>query len=235
MLLANRKLTTPENLDDRIHLEPPTSCFCTGRAGSAVVWWDPSTSKGEILEWEIRRHRQDLDGRWRDKVFIGGSFFSILFQFFPFFFSFYLLAILNNFQGCSLLPNKINKSRIVIEGLTNGFLYRFTVRARSVEDVSRDSAPSKPVYIDDPLPCGWFYVVDDRAKAYYFINRFNLSVSSTRPDSSPYFIDHVFESNFSPHEIESLKKIYDEVSRLVSLNQNVLNTIMFESFLAQCT
>ena len=49
---------------------PPDKCHCASRVGggAAAVWWTLTGCRGNITEWEIHRHRKDVTGEWKDKV-----------------------------------------------------------------------------------------------------------------------------------------------------------------------
>jgi len=104
---------------------------------------------------------------------------------------------------------------IVIERLSLGFYYRFTVRARTNNDVSYDSPPSNCIFVDAPLPTGWIRHCDQsHPDMIYYINIRTKEKSWHRPGPGgrdEYFLEERLASSFTTIELKALRKIFDEV------------------------
>lgn len=98
----------------------------------------------------------------------------------------------------------------IIENLTNGFLYRFTVKTRNSKGFSRESEPSPEVIVEPPLPAGWFRFYDDRTRRFYYANLKSHQTTWTRPEADPYFLEESVVSNFTKRELDALKALFDE-------------------------
>mmetsp|Transcript_12964 Transcript_12964/g.19527 ORF Transcript_12964/g.19527 Transcript_12964/m.19527 type:complete len:579 (-) Transcript_12964:200-1936(-) len=88
--------------------------------------------------------------------------------------------------------------------------YRFTVSAINKHGRGPESRMSNTIYVEQPLPAGWFRATSSDDTFFYY----NLNTGCTskeRPDLDPYFIpDEVVVKMFAPHEVSHLREVYDE-------------------------
>ena len=126
-----------------------------------------------------------------------------------------LLLSIYFLKGHTVLPYQAGKTRVIIDGLTNGFQYRFTIKSRNNDDISDHSKPSNTIIVDNPLPTWWFFAYDDESNKLYYINRRTRTISWERPDTNPNYLEEIILSNFKEYEISFLRELYDEVGSLI--------------------
>lgn len=116
----------------------------------------------------------------------------------------------------------------VLTGLSNGFEYRFTVRAKGgpVGDTLGDeSEPSNVTIAEKPLPSGWFRFSassiqtvlssppgskEAAQRRYYYANIKTKQATWTRPDEDPYFLSESVYAAFNAMEHKNLRHLYDD-------------------------
>lgn len=112
-------------------------------------------------------------------------------------------------KGCVQFET-LSPLQVIVPDLKNGHDYRFTVKAINAKGPGLESPPSNSVYVDSPLPPGWYRFYDRKADRHYFASLKTNRSSWTRPDEDPNFLgDDVFK-RFKRNEIEYLRKLFDE-------------------------
>lgn len=104
-----------------------------------------------------------------------------------------------------------SRKQIMIENLTNGYEYRFTVCSINSQGVSAESNPSNTVIIEAMLPIGWFRFYDKKVEKFYYANLKTKQSSWTRPDLSPDFLDEEIVFHFDKKELSYARELFDEV------------------------
>lgn len=100
--------------------------------------------------------------------------------------------------------------QVMIENLNNGHEYRFTVKAINDKGPGLESPPSNSVYVDSPLPPGWYRFYDRKAEKFYFASLKTGRSSWTRPETDPDFLGDDVYKRFTKKEIIFLKKLFIE-------------------------
>ena len=104
----------------------------------------------------------------------------------------------------------LSKKQVMLDNLTNGYEYRFGVRAINSEGVSAESKLSNIVVIEASLPNGWFRFFDEQKDKFYYANLKTQQSCWTRPDTDPDFLPEDIVLNFNEGELRSLRSMYDE-------------------------
>ena len=102
------------------------------------------------------------------------------------------------------------KDQIMVENLSNGFEYRFTVKAINGNGPSAESAPSNAVVIEAKLPLGWFRFYDKNREKFYYANLKTHQSSWVRPDLDPDFLDEQVILNFNESELKHCRELFEE-------------------------
>ena len=105
---------------------------------------------------------------------------------------------------------KIPNNQYVLQSLSNGFQYCFTVRARNSRGISAESEKSNPVMVEPPLPIGWFRFYHPEKDKFYYANLKTRQSSWERPELDPDFLGEDIIFNFNKEEIKNLRELYDE-------------------------
>lgn len=161
--------------------EPPTAVYSLGRYQAAAIWWD-IIPDDSVISWEIHRYRKN-PGRVEENDW--------------------------KYKGCDAL-RRAPRNQFLLEGLTNGYQYRFTIKAISDKGSSQESMPSNAVMIEPPLPSGWFRFYDDKSDKFFYANIKTRLTRWDRPEKDPYFLDETVLFNFETREIEFLRSLFDE-------------------------
>ena len=168
------------------YASPPYAVYSIGKSESAAVWW-PWTEKDDVpddqrvVEWIVRRYR-------RDSPLPGVPWHC------------------KGFKSYKVLQKK----QVLIQNLTNGYQYCFTVQCRDARGSSAESDFSNPVMVDSDLPAGWFRFYDEPSCRFYFANLKTRQSSWTRPELDPFFLEESIHFNFTEREIRHLRLLYDE-------------------------
>lgn len=173
--------------------DPPISVYAIGKSEAAAVWWSVTDgSPADITGWEIHRYRKNPG-----KVLTGEWKYK-------------------GYVSLGVLPKK----QSVVNDLTDGYQYRFTVKAINVHGTSCESPFSNAIMVEQPLPTGWFRFHDDVTDLFFYANVKTKQSSWERPEKDPYFLDEQIILNFSQREIDHLKGLFEEDiqhSRMVTL------------------
>eukprot|EP01038_Epipyxis_sp_PR26KG_P007792 gene7792-10586_t len=164
--------------------KPPTQAFAVGKEEAAAVWWGYGKDAIDLLlGWRIERFRKD-----KSRNGVEGNW---------------------QYKGYSDYMG-LKQTQAIVEGLTNEWEYRFSVRAINEKGLSAESIVSNGVMIEKPLPAGWFRFYHPEKKLHYYANlKINRSYWS-RPELDPFFLDEQILINFEWREIKHLKKLYLE-------------------------
>lgn len=108
------------------------------------------------------------------------------------------------------MAGKLEKKQFIVEELTDGYQYRFSVKAVNDRGASAESSKSGPVVIETPLPSGWFRFYDNSSDRFFYANLKTKQSYWMRPESLPYFLDEFILFNFERREIEHLVELFDE-------------------------
>ena len=106
----------------------------------------------------------------------------------------------------------LGRKQVMIENLTNGYEYRFTVKSINSLGPSAESQPSNTVVIESILPIGWFRFYDKKMDKFYYANLKTKQSTWSRPDLDPDFLDEEIVFNFNKHEIVGLRELFVEVN-----------------------
>jgi len=129
------------------------------------------------------------------------------------------------YKGFKVLDH-LDRYQCIIDELTEGFMYRFTIKARNRIGLSPESEESNPVIIEKALPSGWFRYFDQKRTKFYYANIKTKQSTWARPDTDFYFLEESVYLNFEKREILHLRELFDEemihfakvrVSRFVAL------------------
>lgn len=167
--------------------DPPTKVFAVSKDKSAGVWWSYDGSVEEIVGWEVIRYRKIRNigtkstNKEEEWQFKGETRFE-----------------------------KLNRFQVLVEELSNDWEYRFAVRAVNKKGPSVDSAFSNTIFVETPLPNGWFRFYDVKAKRFYYASIKTNRSSWSRPETDPYFLDDSIYCNFTDLEIKNLKSLFVE-------------------------
>ena len=110
----------------------------------------------------------------------------------------------------SITIRALGRKQVMVENLSNGFEYRFTVRAINGNGPSSESKPSNTVVIEAKLPVGWFRFYEKTKGKFYYANLKTHQSSWTRPDLDPNFLDEQIILNFNENELKYLRELFDE-------------------------
>ena len=102
------------------------------------------------------------------------------------------------------------RQQLMVENLSNGHEYKFTVKAINKQGPSKESVFSNAVVIESVLPIGWFRFFDRKHERFYYANLKTHQSSWTRPDLDPDFLDEEIIIHFNPAERKHMRALYDE-------------------------
>ena len=162
--------------------EAPDAVFALGKANCAAVWWLYSKSEHEIVGWEIHRYRKDKDQVMKGKW---------------------------KYKGFTKV-NLNKRKQYVVDDLTEGFQYRFTVKAINSKGSSNESSFSAPVVVETPLASGWFRFFDHNTDRFFYANLKTRQSRWDRPETDPYFLEESILFNFEVRELDHLRELFDE-------------------------
>ena len=114
-----------------------------------------------------------------------------------------------NYKGTTEI-GVLEKYQYLVEHLTDGYQYRFTVKARNRIGLSPESSPSNPVMVEQHLPSGWFRFYNPERNRFYYANMKTKQSSWKRPEEDPWFLEESIMLMFDSREISFLKELYTE-------------------------
>lgn len=131
-------------------------------------------------------------------------------------------------KGCVSFET-LSPLQVVINDLTNGFEYKFAVKAINGKGTGVESVLSNGVMVDSPLPPGWYRFYDRRRRRFYFASLKTGRSSWTRPDLDPDFIGDDIYSKFNKRELACLRGLFDEdIHHFGCIRADQLNEIIRE-------
>ena len=161
--------------------DPPTRVCCAGDEDGCAVWWTPP---------EERANTKPPIGyivkRYRKEH--DGSWC---------------------FKGETEFMNATCSQRI--EEMKPKQQYRFTVTTLNELGRSIDSEPSNHTRREVKLPEPWQEFYDETQQQYYYHNKVTGVRAWQRPDQDPLYVDTEVFVQFTPQEMENIKKVYVEV------------------------
>eukprot|EP01041_Mallomonas_annulata_P012130 gene12130-25454_t len=159
---------------------PPITINALGKDESAVVWWPQETVNGNT----------EPVTSWEVKRFRLES------------------TGIWALKGMTKIVQDTLSTQYVIEGLPNGYLYRFTVSGRNSQGLGAESDPSNVVLVEAPLPAGWSRRWDEQKQRFYYCNIKTQQSSWNRPDEDPFFLGESTMLFFRSEERDTLKDIF---------------------------
>ena len=115
-----------------------------------------------------------------------------------------------------------------ITGMKPKIPYRFSVTCINEHGRSVDSDVSNAVRREAKLPQPWVEYFDEATGRYYYYNKVSMVRSWVRPDQDPLYVDTNLFIQFSPAEMENLKRVYVDVDYDYSgaINREELESVL---------
>ncbi|CAM9340887.1 unnamed protein product, partial [Discosporangium mesarthrocarpum] len=163
---------------------PPTGVQAIGQNQEALVWWE---------------ELQDMDPAIRVVGFVVNR---------------YRLDGREWHRKGLTLAEGAQTTSTKVGDLQNDLLYRFTVSTRTEEGLSEESAPSRTVRPNTPLPEGWKEIFNPSTGKMLYKNIKTNQACLSRPETNPYVIPTDLFLHFSQEETDTMCREFKHKAEL---------------------